>query len=211
MIDAIKYIRENKEKVIDSIAKKNSIIDIPKLIELDVSKRNYLQNVEQLRSEKNKISSNISKLKKNGEDADQFIIDMQKLSIDIKNIESELIKLEKQINKILYFIPNMVHKSVPIGKDSKENIVVKEWGEKIEFSYKPKDHLELGKDLGLFNFIKAANISGSGFALYTNKGALLERALINLMLDLHTTKNEYSEIFPPFLVNPDIRTKAYSK
>ena len=198
---SLKYIRENINVVTDSLISKNSKINISNVMKLDGKRLKILKEVEDLRSEKNKVSLNISKKKKHGSDAKKYIDNMRLLSNELKELEGVLKELNEKINNEILYIPNIVHSSVPIGKDSASNKIIKEWGQKPSFSFSLKNHIELLDELKLCDFKRAAKISGTGFPLYTGLGARLERALINFMLDCHTDNHGYEEVFPPFLVN----------
>ena len=198
---SLKSIRENKDYVQESLSNKQSKTDVDKLLELDSQRRHYLQEVEQLRAEKNKASNIIADLKKAGKSADEEIAVMRSVSEKVKEVETNLHLVENAVQSDIYYIPNIVHSTVPVGKDESENVTVREWGDKPEFSFQPKDHLELGDKLGLFDFRRSVKMAGSGFSLYTGLGAKLERALINFMLDFHTESHGYVELFPPFLAN----------
>ena len=158
---SLKYIRENSDSVQKSISKKQSDIDIEKLLSLDRNRRNYLQEVELLRAQKNTASNRIAELKKNGKDASLEMISMRSVSEKIKEIETDLKDVEDNIQDKIYYIPNMVHSSVPNGKGSEENQQVREWGRKPEFSFKLMDHIEIGDSLGLFDFPRAVKMAGS--------------------------------------------------
>ena len=198
---SLKYIRENKDYVQESLSNKQSKTDVDKLLELDSQRRHYLQEVEQLRAEKNKVSNTIAELKKAGRVADEEIAAMRSVSEKVKEVETNLHLVENAVQSDIYYIPNIVHSTVPVGKDESENVTVREWGDKPEFSFQLKAHLELGYKLGLFDFRRSVKMAGSGFSLYTGFGAKLERALINFMLDFHTESHGYVELFPPFLAN----------
>jgi seryl-tRNA synthetase len=200
---SLKYIRENTAYVQDSLIQKKSKVSIPNLLENDSKRRNCLKEVELLRAERNKVSASIAELKKAGKDAQEDILAMRDVSSKIKEVEIELRKVEEIISNEIYFVPNVVHSSTPIGKDESSNVVIKEWGEAPKFSFTPKDHLILGEDLQLFDFKRAVKMAGSGFPLYTGVGAKLERSLINFMLDFHISKHNYTELFPPFLAHAD--------
>jgi len=200
---SLKYIRENTAYVQDSLIQKKSKVSIPNLLENDSKRRNCLKEVELLRAERNKVSASIAELKKAGKDAQENILAMRDVSSKIKEVEIELRKVEEIISNEIYFVPNVVHSSTPIGKDESSNVVIKEWGEAPKFSFTPKDHLILGEDLQLFDFKRAVKMAGSGFPLYTGVGAKLERSLINFMLDFHISKHNYTELFPPFLAHAD--------
>ena len=200
---SLKYIRENIDIVKESLHLKQSDIDISNLLDLDTQRRKYLLEVEQLRAEKNKVSNAISDLKKTGENAQNHITNMRLVSDKIKDIETALNEVNSNIDAVIYYIPNNVHSSVPSGKDETANVVVKVWGEKPDFSFSPRDHLELGNKLELFDFKRSVKIAGSGFPLYTGSGARLERSLINFMLDYHISQHGYRELFPPFLAHTE--------
>ncbi len=200
---SLKYIRENIDIVKESLHLKQSDIDISNLLDLDTQRRKYLLEVEQLRAEKNKVSNAISDLKKTGENAQKHITNMRLVSDKIKDIETALNEVNSNIDAVIYYIPNNVHSSVPSGKDETANVVVKVWGEKPDFSFSPRDHLELGNKLELFDFKRSVKIAGSGFPLYTGSGARLERSLINFMLDYHISQHGYRELFPPFLAHTE--------
>jgi seryl-tRNA synthetase len=147
------------------------------------------------------VSDQIAQMKKKGEAASQIISRMRQASQRIKELDGKLGEVEDEINRSLLLIPNVPHESVPVGKDENDNPVVKRWGEITQFSFAPKPHWELGESLGILDFERAAKITGARFTLYWGLGAQLERALINFMLDLHTTKHGYVEVLPPFVVN----------
>ena len=198
---SIEVIRNNTELVREKLAKKGDKSSINKLLKLDKEYRSLITNVNELRFERNTVSKKIAYLKKNGQSTETEIALMKDVGISISNIEKESNKIKELIDSILLNIPNLPHDSSPDGIDHKDNKLIRESGEIKKIDYKIKNHLDLGHDLNLFDFDRAAKISGSGFPLYTNKGAKLERALINYMLDLHTSEFGYVEIFPPFLVN----------
>jgi len=198
---SLKFIRDNIDIVRDTLFKKQSDMDITKLLDLDVKHREYLYKVEKLRAEKNSVSMTVAEKKKNRKDATSEINCMQSVSKNIKEIDKELKGIEDVINELILHIPNLVHSSVPEGKDKTKNIHIKEWGKKPELKFKIRDHIEIGESLELFNFKRAVKMAGASFPLYTGIGAQLERALINFMLDFHIEKNGYHELFPPFLAN----------
>ena len=198
---SLKYIRDHSEAVQESMYKKHVDLDIDHLLNLDIKRREYLQEVEELRAEKNSVSNTISTLKKKGKDATTEIDSMRFVSNKIKEIEKGLYEVEDEIQGLIYYIPNLVHSSVPDGRDESENIHVREWGKKPELKFKIKDHIEIGESLGLFDFKRAVKMAGASFPLYTGIGAKLERTLINFMVDFHVEKNGYQELFPPFLAH----------
>ena len=180
--------------------------ELEAILALDKERRQIIQEVESLKHERKIVSDQIAKMKKSSEDASEIITQMRQVSQRIKELDQRLVKLEDDLHGSLLLIPNVPHESVPIGADEKDNPVVKKWGEITEFSFKPKPHWELGERLGILDFERAAKMTGARFTLYWGLGARLERALINFMLDLHTTKHGYQEVLPPFLVNSSAMT-----
>ncbi len=205
MLD-IKFIRENVELVKTAIQNKNEKADIDKIIELDNRRREIIQKVEDLKAKRNKVSQEVGRLKKAGENADEIIAEMKQVSEEIKNLDEELRDTESEMQELLAWVPNLPHESVPVGKSADDNVEVRQWlPDGFDFEKKSFviDHLELGKKMGILDFERGAKISGSGFPVYMGKGATLERALINFMLDYHIQHHGYTEVLPPFLVNRD--------
>ena len=200
---SLKYIRDNLDYVQNSLTQKKSNINLSILLDYDNQRKNCLKEVEELRAERNKVSVSIAQLKKAGKDAQDDILAMRNVSDRIKDIEVVLKKIEDNIAKDIYYVPNIVHSSVPVGKNETSNVEIKKWGDVPDFSFTPKDHLTLGEDLRLFDFKRAVKMAGSGFSLYTGIGSKLERALINFMLDFHISKHNYTELLPPFLAHTD--------
>ncbi len=200
MLD-LKIIRENPAFVTESIALKGDDGGIEQIVEYDGNRRRLLEEVESLRSLRNRVSEEISVSKKSGEDAEEKISEMREVSQKIKAVEHTLRETESQLNEQMLRIPNIPHESVPKGKEASDNKFVRDWMDKPEYDFDLKDHLELGESLGILDFKRASKLSGSGFPLYMGDGAKLERSLINFMLDLQTTENGYKEVFPPFLVS----------
>ena len=199
MLD-LKFIRDNFDLVKQNIINKNEKANIDNLLELDERRRQIIQESQELKQKKNSVSKKIAELKRNKQNADEIIIDMKTVSDKIKSLDDELNKIELDIKNILLFIPNMLNEQVPIGKTEEENKQIRTWGE-IKNKKLEKDHIQIAKDLGIIDFERASKISGSGFVIYVGKGAKLERALINFMLDFHTENNGYKEILTPFIVN----------
>jgi seryl-tRNA synthetase len=160
-----------------------------------------LLEIEELRHRRNKVSEEIARLRKSGENPEDRIVEMRGVSEKIKAMEKELSENETHMQNMMMELPNVPHSSVPIGKDSSENVVEKQVGIKPLFDFTPRSHWELGKTLNILDFEKAAKIAGARFPLYFGAGARLERALINFMLDIHTKEHSYIEILPPFIVN----------
>ncbi len=200
MLD-LKFIRENPEVVKNAIRLKGERDTVDEILKLDEKRRELIKRGDALKARRNDVTEEIANLKKQGKDATDLIEEMRKVSDEIKAIDAELKKVETELENLLLWLPNIPHSSVPIGKDASDNVVVRKWGEIPEFDFEIKDHLTLGKKLGIIDFECGAKLTGSGFPLYIGKGATLERALINFMLDLHIQKHGYTEVFPPFLVN----------
>lgn len=200
MLD-LKLIRENPDLIRQKLKARNmSTGTVDSIVQLDVKRREFIGEVEKLKSLRNSVSQEIAKMKKEGSSADEKIADMKKVSDDIKALDDKLAEAENEIDVILRDIPNLADDSVPSGKTSDDNVQFRIWGEKASGDFKYLDHVELGKKLDILDFGVGAKISGSGFPFYKGKGAMLERALINFMLDTHKG-NGYTEVFMPFLVN----------
>ena len=200
---SIDIIRNNPKEVEQGLARRGEKLLISEIIKLDESYRSDLAQANEMRAERNVASDKIARAKKLGENSDKAINAMRKLSQQIKVLEEKTQSSKNELDQLLLGLPNIPHESVPEGKDEKNNQLVREWGETLDRDFNIIAHLELGKALSLFDFERGAKISGSGFPLYTGKGAKLERALINFMLDFQTEQHGYKEIFPPFLVRPE--------
>ena len=196
---SLSRIRENTDAVERGVSLKGEDIDFSLLLNLDEQHRKLLTEINDFRAKRNKASEEIANVKRAGGDAVEAITAMREVGEQIKSLESEADDLQEKIKSTVEVIPNVPHESVPIGSSEKDNKVVREWGEKPEFDYTIKDHIEIGTSLRLFDFERSAKISGTGFPLFTGQGAKLERALINFMLDYHLDHHGYTEIFPPFL------------
>ena len=197
---SIKDIRERPKFVQDALIQKGYEGSISDVSNIDSEYRNITMALENNRAEKNLVSKKVATLKRVGENADDKIAEMKKLGDLIKSLELELVELKSQLNLKLEEMPNIPHSSVPQGKNEKENVIIREWGNKAVFNFKEKTHQELGKNLKLFDFERGSKISGSGFPLYTGKGAQLERKLINSMIDHHVINFDFKEMFPPVLI-----------
>ncbi len=197
---SIDLIRKNTDLVHEKLTLKGEEISLDQLLQLDATYREHLSKTNDLRAERNTVSENIAKAKRASENADEAIEAMRIVGDSIKSLEDKAQSVKSELDEILLGIPNLPHNSVPKGEDASKNVVVREWGNPIDPDFALKDHLMLGNNLGLFDFERGAKISGSGFPLYAGKGAKLERALINFMLDIQTEQHGYTEIFPPFVV-----------
>ena len=196
----IEQIRNNIEYVKKQLALKGDPKSVDTIFSLDKSYRSYISKSNELRAKRNQVSDKISVAKKSGDTADKEIKDMRIVGEEIKSIEEKANEIKSKLDELLLRLPNLPHESTPEGKDETENKLIREWGEETKTEHELKTHLDLGDDLDLFDFEAAAKISGSGFPLYKGKGAKLERALINYMLDFQTKNHGYMEIFPPFMV-----------
>ena len=197
---SIKDIRERPKFVQDALIQKGYEGSISDVSNIDSKYRNITKALENNRAEKNLVSKKVATLKRVGENADDKIAEMKKLGDLIKSLELELVDLKSKLSLKLEEMPNIPHSSVPQGKNEKENVIIREWGNKAVFNFKEKTHQELGKNLKLFDFERGSKISGSGFPLYTGKGAQLERKLINSMIDHHVINFDFKEMFPPVLI-----------
>ncbi|MFP4165107.1 MAG: serine--tRNA ligase [Chitinispirillaceae bacterium] len=200
MLD-IQRIRENPQEISQAAERKKSPVDIEDIVELDGKRREAIREVERLKSLRNTRSGEIAKLKKEKKDASALIQEMKQVSESIKQLDENLSHYENDLKYLLHRVPNVPHESVPHGESENDNVQVSQWGEKPQFSFKPKDHIELGTHLDIIDFPRGAKVAGAGFPVLKGKGALLERALINFFLNTHTQQNGYTEIFPPFLAN----------
>ncbi|HDT12526.1 MAG TPA: serine--tRNA ligase [Candidatus Marinimicrobia bacterium] len=205
MLD-IHMIREEPERIAGALRTKNVIVNMDKILTLDQQYRELSKDTDDLKHLRNTVTQDINDKKKKGFDAQDEILKMRDVSSRIKENDQRLLDLQQELRDLLITLPNIPHETSPVGKNEKDNVEIRHWGSLREFTFKPKNHLELGEALKLFDFQRAAKISGSGFPLYTGKGAKLERALINFMLDLHTQEHGYTEILPPFLVNSNSST-----
>jgi seryl-tRNA synthetase len=200
MLEA-KYIREHLDEVRERLALRGESIDLDRFVLLDGERRKTIQEWERLRALQKKVSDEVSRKKKEGQDASELIEEMKKVSHELKGLDSIIEEKEKALQEFLLVVPNLPHPSVPVGKESSDNAEVRRWGEIPKFDFEPKPHWDIGEELGILDFKSGAKITGARFTLYLDLGAKLERALINFMLDLHTREHGYREVLPPFMVN----------
>lgn len=200
MLD-IKEIRRNPDFFIRGLRAKNSAGKVEEILELDRQRRAAVSQGDELKALRNRVSAEIARLKKSGQTADDRIAEMKEVALKIKELDDQIKSIDKALHQILITLPNLPHESVKIGQSADENEFVREWGQKPTYDYPLQDHLDLAERLDILDFQRGARVSGSGFPVYKNAGARLERAFINFMLDLHTEKHGYQEIFPPFLTN----------
>lgn len=206
MLD-IKYLRNNFEEVTEKLKfRGEDLSDLENFGQLDQRRREIIAEVESLKAKRNETSKQISVLKREKKDASELIQEMQEVGKKIKQLDNELDEVEEKLGKLMLSIPNIPHESVPIGEDEEDNVEVRSWGEKPSFSFEPKAHWDIGTELDIIDFERAAKVTGSRFVFYKGLGARLERALINFMMDLHADEHGYVEMLPPQLVNRDSLT-----
>ena len=205
MIDP-KLVREHIEILEEGLKKRGASFDTGKLTDIDEKRRRLIQESEKMKNEKNALSDEIAKTRKAGATPPEKIEHLKSLGKTISGVEDDLKRIEKEWKDILLIIPNLPHGSVPVGTTDEDNKVVKTWGEKPSFDFEPMAHWDLGEKLDILDFKRAAKITGSRFTLYKSYGALIERSLINFMLDLHTREHGYTEVLPPFMVNREAMT-----
>ena len=200
MLDA-RFVRENPDKVIESLKQRgyeSGIIDV--FLKIEEERRSLLLEVEKYRQKRNELSEKISRMKKGGSDTTQETNEAKNISENIKTMDERMRELDEKTKTLLLEIPNIPHESVPVGKDETENAEVRRWGEPRQFDFEPLNHWDVGEMLEIIDFERASRIAGARFALMKGLGAKLERALMNFMLDLNTSKG-YKEVFPPIIVN----------
>jgi len=209
MLD-LRFVRENADVVKAGLARRGTHLDLTEFLSLDLKRRASQQEIETLRRRRNDVSEEIGRLKKAGQPAEDKVAEMRSVGDTIAALENSTREVEDAQRNILLTIPNLPHASVPDGKDENDNVEIRRWspqgGEPPAFSFEPKPHWDLAEYLDIIDFDRAAKITGARFALYKGAGARLERALINLMLDLHTTEHGYREVLPPFMVNRESMT-----
>jgi len=196
----LKFLRQNRDKVETGIALKGMSVDLDRFYRIEEQRLALLHEAEQLKARRNAASEEIARKKRSGEDAAGDIAAMREVGERVKTLDGELRQLEEEGEALAAWIPNLPHASVPPGSGPEQNQLVRTWGEKPRFDFEPKPHWDLATGLGLLDFDRAAKIAGSGYLLFTGPGARLERALIQFMLDLHTTKHGYTEVSPPHVV-----------
>ena len=200
MIEA-KYIREHLDEVRERIALRGQAVNFDQFLLIDGERRKNLQEWERLRALQKKVSDEVSKKKKEGQEASELIAEMKKVSREMKELDVIVQEKEKVLLDFLLTVPNLPHSTVPVKKDSSDNVEVRRWGKIPKFDFEPKPHWDIGEELGILDFKTGAKLAGARFTLYLDLGAKLERALINFMLDLHTREHGYREVLPPFMVN----------
>jgi len=200
----IAFVRDNPELAKRAVKLKGEKVDIDNLLELDEQHRQITTDVQKLREERNAKSKEVGELRKQKRDASRLIDAVRKINDKIKGLEAELEILRRQIEDLMMWVPNIPSDEVQPGFGDDNAVEISRWGDRREFAFEAKAHWDLGKYLGILDFETAAKLAGSFFALFIGQGALLERALFNFMLDLHTTKHGFKEVCPPFIVNRDV-------
>ena len=201
MLD-IKRIREDYEGVKAAVETRgNGDFGLPQVVELDKKRRELLAEVEQMKNRQKVQSKQIPVYKKEGRDTTELMAELKKLSDDIKALDVQVSETEAALKDALLNVPNTPYKDVQPGKDDSDNEELRRWGTPREEDFEMKAHWDIGEDLDILDFERAAKIAGTRFTVYKGLGARLERAVINFMLDLHTQEQGYTEILPPFMVN----------
>ncbi len=204
MLD-VKFVRENPEKVEDSLKKRGYDITLDKFMESEERRRGIIKDVEGLRSRRNTVSDEIGRMKKAGKEALELIKEMKVVSERIRGLDDELKEVDGWIREFLLSVPNILHESVPSGEDEEDNVEVRRWGRPRDFDFEPLNHWDIAEALDIVDFDRASKIAGARFSLMKGPGAQLERALMNFMLD-HNTARGYKEMLPPILVNRESMT-----
>jgi len=205
MLD-LRYIRDNIEFLEQMLKNRGTEANLNEFEQFDAERREILTKVEALKHTRNNESQEIGKLMREGkkEEAETIKAEMGGVSSEIKTLDARLNELDEKLRYFQMTIPNVYHESTPVGSDEEANLLVRSWGEPKKFDFTPKPHYELGEDLGILDFERGAKLGGSRFTIYRGAGARLERALINFMLDLHTTEHGYTEHITPYIVKREI-------
>ena len=223
MLD-IRTLREQPDHVRERLASRGAGDEarVGEAVALDEQRRKHLAEVEQLKAHRNKVSKEIGALmaQKKADEAEARKKETRQIGDQITELDKKVAEAEARRDELLLKLPNLPHASVPAGRSAADNAEIRTWGEPPKFSFKPKSHVELCEQLRLVDFNRGAKLSGSGFLLYTNWGARLERALIQFLLDLHTTEHDYTEVSPPYIIRdycmtgvgqfPKFRDQAYA-
>ncbi len=200
MLD-LKLLRSETEKVKAALARRKENVDIDAVLAVDDKRRTLLTEVEALKAKQNEVTKQIPVMKKEGKDTTAVFAEMKEISEKIKELDAQTREVEAELNTMMLTIPNIPCDDVPDGDTDEDNIEIRKFGEPKSFSFEPKAHWDLGKDLGVLDPDTAAKITGTRFTVYKDIGARLERAVINYFLDTHTEKHGYTEVFPPFMVH----------
>ncbi len=191
--------REEYKRSLKNRGADTSVID--KILQINASRRQVITQQEGLRAQQNKVGEEIARRKRNKEDASELLSEMQGISSKVKELEQSVSSIEAELNSLALVLPNLVHHTVPVGESEEDNQLVRASGVKREFSFKPKEHWEIGENLGIIDFERAAKVTGARFAFLKGAAAQLERALLQFMMDLHSREHGYNEMIPPFIAN----------
>lgn len=206
MLD-LKFVRENIETVQENLDRRHTTGDLASFVKFYDERRAIIQKVEQLKAVRNAVTAEISQLKRNKENADDKIAEMQRVGDEIGALDNKLREVESELQQVALMLPNMCDASVPVGADENENIEQRRWGIPRSFDFDVKAHWDLGESLGILDFERAAKESGARFTIYKGIGARLERALINFMLDMHGSAG-YTEMMTPYIVTRETLTNT---
>jgi seryl-tRNA synthetase len=203
-----KLIRSDLNGVAEQLKKRNFELDVASLDELESKRKACQVETEKLQSERNTKSKSIGKAKAAGEDIQPLLDEVAGLGDKLDAAKSELAEIQQEIDNIIMGIPNLLHESVPVGKDEDDNVEIRRWGEPRSYDFEVKDHVDLGSALGgasgaWLDFETASKLTGSRYVVMRDQMARLHRALIQFMLDVHTTEHGYTEVYVPYIVNSD--------
>jgi len=204
MLD-LNFVRDNIPKIEQILRNRGMNPDtvLKDFRTIDTQRRQAIQSAETVRAERNRLSAEIPKMQKAGQDASQLISDAKDMRVQIQELEKASQEYDASMSEVLVSIPNVPHESVPVGKSAEDNVEVRRWGAPPKFDFTPKPHWDLGEQLGILDLQRAVKVTGGRFAVYWDQGAKLERALANFMLDVHTKEHRYTEVLPPFMVNSE--------
>ena len=204
MLD-LNFVRDNIPKIEQMLRNRGMNPDavLKDFRTVDAQRRQAIQSAETVRAERNRLSAEIPKMQKAGQDAGQLIADAKDMRVQIQELEKAAEEYDARMSEVLVGIPNVPHESVPVGKSADDNVEVRRWGTPPKLDFTPKPHWELGERLGVLDLQRAVKTTGARFAVYWDQGAKLERALANFMLDVHTKEHGYTEVLPPYMVNSD--------
>ncbi|MBQ9882682.1 MAG: serine--tRNA ligase, partial [Synergistes sp.] len=205
MLD-MKWVREHYSETADMLASRNNAFPLDRYIKLDEDRRDILLKVEKLKERRNSGSKEVGIKKRNGENTDELQEAIRQLGDEISKLDGEVAVIQKELDELALSIPNRPHESVPRGKDENDNVEMRRWGAPREFDFEPKPHWEIGEALGIMDFDRAVKLAESRFTVLKGAGAALERAIMNFMLNLHTTQHGFTEVAPPVLVNTKTMT-----
>jgi seryl-tRNA synthetase len=201
-----KFVRANADVVRAAIRNKGEKIDLDEYLALDEERRSILKEADDLKAQRNRVSKEIAEEKRSGSDPTTKIEAMRQVGRRIKELDDRLKAVEERTSDLLMWIPNIPHASVPVGRGEDDNVVIRYWHEKPEFDFEPLPHWDIGEALGMLDFGRGSLVAGSNFSLFKGMGARLVRALVHFMLDMHTRRHGYTEVWPPSLVNRESMT-----